>query len=185
LVKVVRTYCNLSGETEHLSGLLSGAGRGRRSTSQLLPPSSSIRINVRELSPGVWRARTLYRFPFGKRRQVERIRPGRTGAKASMALLDALVELATPTSGDLRASTRLSTVAERFLSEKTDSGLTAGSVATYQQILRSIIVPYLGHARPSVTQDVDMSRNVGSSAAAEHLERMFGTSSESPSRPIS
>jgi integrase len=44
---------------------------------------------------------------------------------------------------------------------------------------------YLGHAKPSLTQDVYMSRNVGSAAAAEHLERMFGISSELSSDPIS
>ena len=88
-----------------------------------LPISTYGTVNVRELTPGIWRARTLYRFPDGKRRQVERIRPGRTGAKASTALLEALVELATPTSGDLTASSRLSVVAERFLAEKRDSGL--------------------------------------------------------------
>lgn len=112
-----------------------------------LPISTYGTINVRELTPGVWRARTLYRFPDGKRRQVERIRPGRTGAKASTALLEALVELATPTSGDLTASSRLSVVAEQFLSEKRDSGLAVGSVATYEQVLRSIIVPRLGDLR--------------------------------------
>ncbi|HEY8318868.1 MAG TPA: hypothetical protein VIG76_08560, partial [Amnibacterium sp.] len=102
---------------------------------------------MRELTPGVWRARTLYRFPDGKRRQVERIRPGRSGAKASTALLEALVELATPTVGELTASTRLSVVAERFLAEKRDSGLAAGSLATYEQVLRAIIIPRLGDLR--------------------------------------
>ena len=33
------------------------------------------------------------------------------------------------------------------------------------------IAEYLGHTKPSLTQDVYMSRNVGSSAAAEHLDR--------------
>jgi hypothetical protein len=95
-----------------------------------LPISTYGTINVRELAPGVWRARTLYRLPDGKRRQVERIRRGRTAARASTALLEALVELATPSSGELKGSTRLSVLAERFLAEKRDSELTAGSVAT-------------------------------------------------------
>ena len=41
------------------------------------------------------------------------------------------------------------------------------------------IAEYLGHSKPSLTQDVYMSRNVGSSAAAVHLDRMFGVSSGS------
>lgn len=45
------------------------------------------------------------------------------------------------------------------------------------------IAEYLGHAKPSLTQDVYMSRNVGSSAAAEHLERMFGVNTELPPDP--
>lgn len=45
------------------------------------------------------------------------------------------------------------------------------------------IAEYLGHSKPSLTQDVYMSRNVGSAAAAEHLERMFGVSSESLNTP--
>ena len=40
------------------------------------------------------------------------------------------------------------------------------------------IAEYLGHSKPSLTQDLYMSRNVGSSAAAGHLDRMFGVSSE-------
>jgi hypothetical protein len=40
------------------------------------------------------------------------------------------------------------------------------------------IAEYLGHSKPSLTRDVCMSRNVGSSAAAGHLGRMFGVPSE-------
>ena len=112
-----------------------------------LPISTYGTINVRELSPGVWRARTQYRFPDGKRRQVERIRPGRTGARAATALRAALVDLVTPASGELKASTRLATLGERFVAEKRDSGLAAGSVATYEQVLKSIIVPRIGDLR--------------------------------------
>ena len=103
-----------------------------------LPISTYGTINVRELSPGAWRARTQYRFPDGKRRQVERIRPGRTGARAATALRAALVDLVTPASGELKASTRLAALGERFVAEKRDSGLAAGSVATYEQVLKSI-----------------------------------------------
>ena len=40
------------------------------------------------------------------------------------------------------------------------------------------IAEYLGHKRPSMTQDVYMSRKVGTAEAAAHLDRMFGISSE-------
>ena len=39
------------------------------------------------------------------------------------------------------------------------------------------IAEYLGHSKPSLTQDVYMSCNIGSAAAADHLDRMFGVSS--------
>jgi len=47
-----------------------------------MPIGSHGIVNVDEVEPGVWRARTLRRFPDGERRQIERRRPGRTGAKA-------------------------------------------------------------------------------------------------------
>jgi len=36
------------------------------------------------------------------------------------------------------------------------------------------IAEYLGHRRPSMTQDVDIAKNVGSAEAARQLSRMFG-----------
>ena len=139
-----------------------------------------------------------------------------------------------PSSGELRGSTRLVALGERFVAEKRDSGLAAGSVATYERVhedhhgaasgaahlearqpnaevvfpsvrmrvrdpvnvenirrrtagrsgfeevtthaLRKTaatgldvagmsgrgIAEFLGDAKPSLTQDVDMSRSVGS-----------------------
>lgn len=40
------------------------------------------------------------------------------------------------------------------------------------------IAEYLGHKRPSMTQDVYMSRRAGGDESAEKLTRMFGVSSE-------
>lgn len=77
------------------------------------PISSYGVVNVREVRPGIWRAQALYRFPDGKRRKVERFRPGRTGAKAYEALQIALVELATPSSGELTRDTRVSDLQRR------------------------------------------------------------------------
>ena len=45
------------------------------------------------------------------------------------------------------------------------------------------IAEYLGHKKPSMTQDVYMSRTVGSDATAAQLHRMFGVSSGSAAPP--
>jgi integrase len=45
------------------------------------------------------------------------------------------------------------------------------------------IAEYLGHKKPSMTQDVCMSRTVGSDATAAQLHRMFGVSSGSDPDP--
>ena len=50
---------------------------------------------------------------------------------------------------------------------------------------RRAIAEYPGHSKPSLTQDVSMSRNAGSAAAADHLDRMFGVSSGLDTRPES
>ena len=104
-------------------------------------------INVREVQPGVWRARTLYRFPDGSRRQVERFRQGRTGAKARQALQEALIDIATPVTGDVTRATRLEVLADAFLSAKSASGRAPRTVDTYAHAIRSIIVPRIGDLR--------------------------------------
>ena len=112
-----------------------------------MPISTHGTVNLREVEPGVWRARTLYRFPDGTRRQVERFRAGRTGAKAANALMEALVDIASPNDGDLKPSTPLSAAAEQFVVAKGDAGLAAGSLAEYERVVRRVIVPRLGDLR--------------------------------------
>lgn len=112
-----------------------------------LPISTHGAVNLREVEPGVWRARTLYRFPDGTRRQVERFRPGRSGAKAATALMEALVDIASPTDGDLKPGTPISVAAEQFVIAKGDAGLAAGSLAEYERVVRRVIVPRIGDLR--------------------------------------
>lgn len=112
-----------------------------------LPITTHGVVNVREISPGVWRARTLYRFSDGTRRQVERVRPGRSSAKAATALLEALVDIATPADGDLTASTSIAVAAEQFLGSKRDGVLSPSSLAEYERVVRRIIVPRIGDLR--------------------------------------
>ena len=54
--------------------------------------------------------------------------------------------------------------------------------ACSRQVLQLVgsapLVEYLGHAAPSLTQDVYMSRNVGSEKLAKSLDGMFGLSSD-------
>jgi integrase len=112
-----------------------------------MPIGSHGVVNVDQIEPGLWRARTLYRFPDGKRRQVERRRAGRTGAKAIQALQEAMVDLATPDSGELRGSTRLQVLAEQFLAIKRASERSPRTIDRYEQALRKSIVPRLGDLR--------------------------------------
>ena len=112
-----------------------------------MPIGSHGIVNVDQVEPGLWRARTLYRFPDGKRRQVERRRAGRTGAKAIQALQEAMVDLATPDSGELRGSTRLAVLAEQFLAIKRASERSPRTIDRYEQALKKSIVPRLGDLR--------------------------------------
>lgn len=43
-------------------------------------------VHVAEVRPGLWRARTLHRFPDGRARQVQRVREGACAAPAITAL---------------------------------------------------------------------------------------------------
>ncbi|WP_162850702.1 tyrosine-type recombinase/integrase [Amnibacterium kyonggiense] len=112
-----------------------------------MPIGSHGIVNVDEVEPGVWRARTLCRFPDGKRRQIERRRPGRTGAKAIQALQEALVDLATPDGGELRGSTRLEVLAAQFIELKRASERSPRTVDTYEHALRKQIIPRIGDLR--------------------------------------
>ncbi len=112
-----------------------------------MPIGSHGIVHVDQVEPGLWRARTLYRFPDGKRRQIERRRTGRTSAKAIQALQEAMVDLGTPESGELRGSTRLATLAAQFLDVKRATERSPRTVDTYEHALRKQIVPRIGDLR--------------------------------------
>lgn len=99
-------------------------------------------IHEAEIAPGVWRARTLYRFQDGKRRQVERTRAGKTAAKAVTALKEALTKIVTPGSGAITGQTKLSVLADEFLTVK--AGRAARTVDTYRYQLDNHIKPRIG-----------------------------------------
>ena len=40
------------------------------------------------------------------------------------------------------------------------------------QVIQARLAEHLGHSKPSLTQEIDMSRNLGSAAAADHLDGM-------------
>ncbi|GAA2751920.1 site-specific integrase [Amnibacterium kyonggiense] len=112
-----------------------------------MPIGSHGVVNVHQVEPGVWRARTLYRFPDGKRRQVERLRRGRTGAKAVQALQEALIDIETPQSGELRGSTRLEVLAAQFLAVKRETDRSPRTIDSYEHALRKSIIPRIGDLR--------------------------------------
>ena len=117
-------------------------------------------INLVEIAPGQWRARTLYRFEDGKRRQVERVREGRTGARATQALRAALADISAPVSTvqDISPSTRLSELGEQFLAAKIEAGKTVRTVDTYRHNLTKIIKPLLGDLRISEATPARLQR---------------------------
>lgn len=102
-------------------------------------------IAVCRTAGGLWRARTYYRFPDGRSRQVERVRPTRAGSVA--ALKEALVSASTPSTGELRPSTRIRVLAEQFLVRKADARLAPRSLELYRSTIEGIITPRLGDLR--------------------------------------
>lgn len=99
-------------------------------------------INVAEVEPGKFRARTRYRFNDGRNRQVERFAPSK--AKAEAKLRAALKAIEAENGGSLRGGTNLRELAHRFLKEKEESGRSGGTIETYGYAVSAHIVPKLG-----------------------------------------
>lgn len=108
------------------------------------PIGSHGTVHTLEVQPGVWRARTLYRGPDGKRRQVERIRPGRSSAAAVRAVKEAVVAASAGGGDSITPSTRMSVLAEVYLQSKREAGRAARTLDAYESVVRSIVVPRLG-----------------------------------------
>lgn len=143
------------------------------------PLSSYGTINLSELQPGKWRARTRYRFMDGKSRQIERF--GATSKKAEIALKAALVGIEADAGGELKPSTRLSDLAQRFLVAKRDAGRAEGSLTTYGSAIKMHISPKIGdlsvsEAKPEVLQRFlnRVARENGSGAAKNCRSALSG-----------
>lgn len=105
------------------------------------PISAHGAVTVVEVSPGRWRARTRYRFSDGRLRQVERFATGKTGAKALVALKEALVDLEPPTQAAITAGTRLSVLAAAFIDWKATTDVSARTLDTYRWTIETVIAP--------------------------------------------
>lgn len=112
-------------------------------------------INTKEVAPGKWRARAIYRFSDGKSRQVERF--DATATKATNKLKEALKTVEGERGGELKPATRVSVLAQKFLAAKRDIGRSEGTLETYGYAVTAHIVPKLGdltvaEAKPDTLQ---------------------------------
>ncbi|GGH45014.1 tyrosine-type recombinase/integrase [Microbacterium album] len=89
-----------------------------------------------------WRARTRYRFSDGKSRQVERFDVSEAKAKAK--LREALKGVEEGRGSELKPSTPLKLLANRFLEEKEGAGRSTGTLTTYRSAVKMHIIPKLG-----------------------------------------
>lgn len=86
-------------------------------------------IRVDEVGVAKFRARTRYRFSDGKSRQVERF--GSTRSKAEHSLKVALATIDVDRGGELKPTTTLKELGQRFLAAKRDLGRSEGTIETY------------------------------------------------------
>ncbi|GAA4705873.1 site-specific integrase [Kocuria gwangalliensis] len=100
------------------------------------------KINTAEIEPGKWRARTRYRYANGKARQVERFEPSRV--KAEAALKKALLTIEGSRGGELKPTTTLRVLGQRFLAHKRDIERSEGTLETYGYAVTAHIIPRLG-----------------------------------------
>lgn len=112
-------------------------------------------VNLAEVQPGKWRARTRYRYADGKARQVERF--GLTRAKAEAALKNALLTIEDGLGGELKPTTTLRVLGQAFLAHKRDLQRSEGTLETYGYAVTAHITPRIGdltvaEAKPSRLQ---------------------------------
>ena len=89
-----------------------------------------------------WRARTLYRFQDGKRRQVERF--AESEPKAKHALKVALTTIETPSHLAITKRTTLADLADAYLLLKEETGRAPRTISTYRHNADTIIKPAIG-----------------------------------------
>ena len=78
---------------------------------------------------------------------MERVRPGKTSAKAVQALKAALVDITAPGDAELKSSTSVAQLAAIFLQTKVDAGKTARTIDTYRHQITKIVIPRIGDLR--------------------------------------
>lgn len=104
------------------------------------------RIRRERVGPRSYRARCRFRDEDGATRSVEAW--GHSGAVAERSLLAKLRDRAAPSHGDLTPETRISRLADLWLEEITAEGrIEPQTVANYEGIIRTTIVPGLGELR--------------------------------------
>jgi integrase len=106
-----------------------------------LPIGGHGSISCIEVSPGVWRAITRYRFSNGKFKQVEK--RASSEAKARNELVKALLTIDAGVSGTISPDMKLSALADRFMNEK-KSRRTVGTAQTYQVGVGAHVKPGVG-----------------------------------------
>lgn len=115
-----------------------------------LPIGTYGAISVAEVQPGVWRARTRFRFDDGKLRLVERRVRARSPERAVGALKAALLVATTPVArNELSATSRLGDLLDQYLTTKRAAGKAPRTIAAYEHTIRSILKPALGDLRLS------------------------------------
>ncbi|GGD83118.1 site-specific integrase [Microbacterium murale] len=97
-------------------------------------------VKTPEKRHGYWRARTRYRFPSGKLRQVERFDV--SAAKAEAALRKALTSIQESTRSEVKRETRMQDLGARFLASKANRA--PRTVEGYRDLIERVINPRIG-----------------------------------------
>jgi len=87
-----------------------------------------------------WRARTRYRFPSGKLKQVERF--AASSAKAEAALRKALTTIQESSQSEIKRETRMSDLGAKFLESKANRA--PRTIEGYRDLVQRIIDPRIG-----------------------------------------
>jgi integrase len=126
-----------------------------------LPLGTWGRIRREQLAPRSFRARARFRDYDGVTRNVEACGP--TGAAAERNLQTKLRDRTTPSHDDINGEMRIERLAELWLAEKRDEGVSPQTLDRYKTSLRTTIAPALGRLR------------VREAAVVSRVDRFFKT----------
>ncbi|MGG5753816.1 tyrosine-type recombinase/integrase [Zafaria sp. Z1313] len=136
-------------------------------------------INTVEIHPGKWRARARYRSSDGKARQIQKVAP--TRAKAVSMLKQSLLRIEDSRGGELKATTTLKVLGQRFLEDRRDLGRSEGTIETYGYAVTAHITPRIGdlavaEAKPDKLQKflTTVHREAGHGAAKNCRSTLSG-----------